>query len=77
MLLTYVDESYTDDWFAMAALLVDGPEAVTLTDELNQVATAAEGLRLGCRSGASRARDFPCWRGVERGAGSCAGWRIR
>ncbi len=41
MLLTYVDESYTDDWFAMAALLVDGPEAVTLTDELNRVATAA------------------------------------
>lgn len=41
MLLTYVDESYTDDWFAMAALLVDGPEAVTLTAELDRVATAA------------------------------------
>ncbi|MGH3544954.1 MAG: hypothetical protein ACRDPW_03380 [Mycobacteriales bacterium] len=41
MLLTYVDESYTDDWFAMAALLVDGPEAVALTDELDRVATAA------------------------------------
>lgn len=41
MLLTYVDESYTDDWFAMAALLVDGPEAVALTDELDRVAVAA------------------------------------
>jgi Protein of unknown function (DUF3800) len=41
VLLTYVDESYTDDWFTMAALLVDGPEAVTLTDELDRAATAA------------------------------------
>ena len=41
MLLTYVDESYTVDWFAMAALLVDGPEAVTLTDDLDRVATSA------------------------------------
>lgn len=41
MLLTYVDESYTTDWFAMAALLVDGPAAVTLTDELDRVAAAA------------------------------------
>ena len=41
MLLTYVDESYTDGWFAMAALLVDGPEAVTLTDQLGRVAMAA------------------------------------
>ncbi len=50
MLLTYVDESYTDDWFAMAALLVDGPEAVTLTDELDRVAAAvtkAYGLGAG------------------------------
>lgn len=41
MLLTYVDESYTDHWFAMAALLVDGPEAVALTEALEQVAAAA------------------------------------
>ncbi|HET8684574.1 MAG TPA: hypothetical protein VFM54_22295 [Micromonosporaceae bacterium] len=41
MLLTYVDESYTDSWFAMAALLVDGPAAVALTDELDRVAAAA------------------------------------
>ena len=41
MQLTYVDESYTDGWFVMAALLVDGPEAVTLTDQLDRVATAA------------------------------------
>lgn len=41
MLLAYVDESYTDDWFAMAALLVDGPAAVALTDELDRVAAAA------------------------------------
>lgn len=34
MLLAYVDESYTDDWFTMAALLVDGPAAVALADEL-------------------------------------------
>ena len=45
MLLTYVDESYTDGWFVMAALLVDGPEAVTLTDELDRVATAAAKAR--------------------------------
>lgn len=41
VLLTYVDESYTDRWFAMAALLVDGPAAVALTDELERVAAAA------------------------------------
>ena len=41
MLLTYVDESYSDDWFAMAALLVDGPAAVALTEELGRVAAAA------------------------------------
>jgi Protein of unknown function (DUF3800) len=41
VLLTYVDESYTDGWFAMAALLVDGPAAVALTDQLNAVAAAA------------------------------------
>ena len=41
MLLTYVDESYTTDWFAMAALLVDGPAAVALTDELDRVAANA------------------------------------
>ena len=47
MQLTYVDESYTDGWFVMAALLVDGPEAVTLTDELDRVATAAAAYGLG------------------------------
>jgi len=41
VLLTYVDESYTDGWFAMAALLVDGPAAVALTEELDRVAVAA------------------------------------
>jgi hypothetical protein len=41
VLLTYVDESYTDNWFTMAALLVDGPAAVALTEELNAVATRA------------------------------------
>lgn len=41
MLLTYVDESYTDEWFTMAALLVDGPEAVAMTDELDRVARSA------------------------------------
>jgi len=41
VLLTYVDESYTDDWFTMAALLVDGPAAVALTEALDRVATAA------------------------------------
>jgi hypothetical protein len=40
VLLTYVDESYTDDWFAMAALLIDGPTAVVLTNELDRVAAA-------------------------------------
>jgi hypothetical protein len=41
VLLTYVDESYTDDWFTMAALLVDGPAAVALAGELDRVAAAA------------------------------------
>lgn len=41
MLLTYVDESYTERWFVMAALLVDGPAAVALADELDRVAAAA------------------------------------
>jgi len=41
VLLTYVDESYTDRWFAMAGLLVDGPAAVALSDELERVAAAA------------------------------------
>jgi hypothetical protein len=41
VLLTYVDESYTDDWFTMAALLLDGPAAVALTAELDRVASAA------------------------------------
>lgn len=41
MLLTYVDESYSDDWFTMAALLMDGPAAVSLTAELDRVASTA------------------------------------
>ena len=41
MLLTYVDESYTADWFTMAALLLDGPAAVALTRELDRVAAAS------------------------------------
>jgi hypothetical protein len=45
VLLTYVDESYTDDWFTMAALLLDGPAAVALTAELDRVASAAAASR--------------------------------
>jgi hypothetical protein len=41
VLLTYVDESYTSGWFTMTALLVDGPSAVALTDELDRVAITA------------------------------------
>lgn len=41
VLLTYVDESYTETWFAMAALLLDGPAAVALAAELDRVVTAA------------------------------------
>ena len=41
MLLTYVDESFTDDWYTMAALLVDGPAAAALTVQLDQVAADA------------------------------------
>lgn len=41
MLLAYVDESYDDDWYTMVALLVDGPGAVALTGELDQVTAAA------------------------------------
>jgi hypothetical protein len=41
VLLAYVDESYTDHWFSMAALLVGGPAAVALADDLEHVASAA------------------------------------
>jgi hypothetical protein len=41
VLLTYVDESYTDDGFVIAALLVDGPAAVTLSEELDRIAAGA------------------------------------
>jgi hypothetical protein len=41
VLLAYVDESYTDRWFTMAALLVDGPAAVALADDLERVCNAA------------------------------------
>jgi hypothetical protein len=41
MLLTYVDESFTDDWYTMAALLLDGPAAAALTVDLDQVAADA------------------------------------
>lgn len=41
MLLAYVDESYTDNWFTMAALLVGGPPSVALQEELERVAKAA------------------------------------
>jgi len=41
MLLAYVDESYTDNWFTMAALLVGGPPSVALQEELDRVAKAA------------------------------------
>ncbi|HWB34916.1 MAG TPA: DUF3800 domain-containing protein, partial [Rugosimonospora sp.] len=41
MLLAYLDESYTDEWFTMLALLLDGPAAVALSDELERVATTA------------------------------------
>lgn len=41
MLLAYVDESYTEDWYTMAALVVDGPAAVSLTEALDQVAAGA------------------------------------
>jgi hypothetical protein len=41
MLLTYVDESYTSEWFTIAALLLDGPVAISLTSELDRIASAA------------------------------------
>jgi hypothetical protein len=41
VLLAYVDESSTKTWYTMAALLVDGPAAVALTEALDRVATAA------------------------------------
>jgi hypothetical protein len=43
LLLTYVDESYTTEWFAIAALLVDGPAAIALTTELDRIASMAAG----------------------------------
>jgi hypothetical protein len=47
MLLAYVDESYTDNWFTMSALLVNGPATVALTAELDRVAvTAAAAYKL-------------------------------
>jgi len=41
MLLAYVDESYTENWFTMVALLVGGPPSVALQGELDRVAKAA------------------------------------
>lgn len=41
MLLAYADESYDSRWFAMAALIADGPATVALSAELNKVAGAA------------------------------------
>jgi hypothetical protein len=41
MLLAYVDESYTDNWFTMAALLVGGPPSAALQEELDRIAEAA------------------------------------
>ncbi len=41
MLLTYVDESFTDDWYTMAALLLDGAAAAALSADLDSVAAAA------------------------------------
>lgn len=36
-----MDESFTNDWYAMAALLVDGPAAVALTRQLDRVVNEA------------------------------------
>jgi len=41
VLLTYMDESFTNDWYAMAALLVDGPAPVALTRQLDRVVNEA------------------------------------
>lgn len=41
VLLAYVDESYDDRWYAMAALITGGPAAVALTTDLDKVAAAA------------------------------------
>ena len=41
MLLTYVDESFTDEWYTMAALLLDGPAAAALSTDLDRVAADA------------------------------------
>lgn len=41
VLLAYVDESHASGWYAMAALVTDGPAAVALSDELNRVAAKA------------------------------------
>ena len=41
MLLAYVDESYSEDWYYMAALMVRGRQAVTLTNALDQVVAKA------------------------------------
>jgi len=68
VLPTYVDESYTDNWFAMAALLVDGPAAVALTAELDRVAAAAAnayGLVAGVElHGHEVFHGSGAWRGV-------------
>lgn len=37
MLLSYVDESYSQDWYYMAALLCDGPGAQALTSALDEI----------------------------------------
>ncbi|XVU26266.1 DUF3800 domain-containing protein [Actinoplanes sp. CA-054009] len=41
MLLAYVDESYSDDWYYMAAMLCDGSGAQALTSALDAVVASA------------------------------------
>ncbi|GAA4917696.1 DUF3800 domain-containing protein [Stackebrandtia albiflava] len=68
MLLAYVDESYSSDWYFMAAILCDGPAAIALTASLDAVvdkAVASFGVREDAElHGYELFQGYDCWQGL-------------
>ena len=68
MLLAYIDESYSSDWYFLAAMLCDGPAAIALTAALDAVIDKAvdqhnldEGIEL---HGYELFQGHECWKGI-------------
>ncbi|WP_415647586.1 DUF3800 domain-containing protein [Stackebrandtia soli] len=68
MLLVYVDESYSADWFFMAAMLCDGPAAIALTAALDAIVEKATNEHnvdeLAELHGYELFQGHDCWKGV-------------